>query len=138
MPWISVENSTLMWCIFLNCFSFHFLGFFCTSFLGAECFILFYNLNIHQAIPSANVKILDKSILSTHFLQCSPYLAGWLTVIKFCRSITFTKRGWIQLVSFLMLLSQMPSINQRFVLCDDMYKWFSVIGIVLHTVQCYL
>jgi hypothetical protein len=38
----------------------------------------------------------------------------------------------------LMLLSQMPSINQRFVLCDDMYEWFSVIGIVLHTVQCYL
>jgi uncharacterized membrane protein len=39
---------------------------------------------------------------------------GWLAdMIKFCRSITFTKRGWIQLVSFLMLLSQMPSINQR-------------------------
>lgn len=82
--------------------------------------------------------LLDKSILSTYFVLCSPYLAGWLTVITFCRSITYTKRGWIQLVSFLTLLSQMLSINQRFVLCDDIYEWFSVIGIVLHTVQCYL
>jgi hypothetical protein len=71
MPWISVENSTLMWCIFLNCFSFHFLGFFCTSFLGADCFILYYNLNIHQAIPSGQVYFI-------HLFCTVLPIFGWL------------------------------------------------------------
>lgn len=74
MLWISVENSTLMWCIFLNCFSFHFLGFFCTSFLGADCFLLFYNLNIHQAIPSANVKISGQVYLIHSFCTVLPII----------------------------------------------------------------